>query len=473
VLIKVETSELKVGMFIAELDRPWLDTPFLFQGFLIEDDEQLAALRRYCAFVSVDYERSVAGLLPASHLLSAAEAVEELGLFETGGFTADVDGQTPPGRLRLFLQRLTGMFGKRGAYRGFETSMTGAEHRAEEDESPPSILVHHDFIPASVELTYHHKTTTIEEEIGSAQQVYSLSQEFTQQVFSDIHSGKIISFDRVEEVIHNVVDSMVRNPDALLWVAHLKQQDTETYGHDLQVAVYLVAFGRNLCLPVKHLDHLCMLGLLLDIGKTKLPRALLTKQERLTQDEFELTKRHVGFGLDLLRNTPNLHPDILEGLAQHHEREDGSGYPDGLSAGRISLFGRMAAIVDAFVAITNVRPYAEALSALDTLRKLTLWSENLFHKPLVEQFIQAIGVFPVGSLVELSNGEIAVVIRQSRVRRLQPRVLVVCGPDKLPAPSFRVMDLLYQPDRDSERVHIMRGLPAGAYGLDPHEFYLS
>ncbi|MFS8086889.1 MAG: HD-GYP domain-containing protein, partial [Acidobacteriota bacterium] len=176
---------------------------------------------------------------------------------------------------------------------------------------------------------------------------------------------------------------------------------------------------------------------------------------------------------DLLRDIPDLHPDIPEGLAQHHEREDGSGYPNRLTAAKISLFGRMAGIVDVFAAITNVRPYGEPLSALDTLRKLARWSGNLFHKPLVEQFIQAIGVFPVGSLVELSNGEVAVVIRQSRVRRLQPRVLVICGKDKLPMASFRVLDLLYQPDRDSERVHIMRGLPAGAYGLDSNEYYLS
>ncbi len=289
----------------------------------------------------------------------------------------------------------------------------------------------------------------------------------------DIRSGKIISIDRIEEVIHDVVDSMVRNPDALMWVARLKQQDTATYGHGLQVAVYLVALGRYLSLPKEHLARLGTLGLLLDIGKTKLPRTLLAKPGTLTKEEFDLIREHVRLGVDLLRNTPNLHPEILDGLAQHHEREDGSGYPNGLNAGRISLFGRMAAIVDTFVALTNVRPYAEAFSPYETLRKLTLWSGKLFHKPLVEQLVQAIGVFPVGSLVELSTGEIAVVVRQSKVRRLKPRLLVICGPDKLPVSSPGILDLLYQSGSDVEPVRIIRGLPAGAYGLDAREYYLS
>lgn len=476
-------------MYVAELDRPWLDTPFLLQGFLVEGEEQLALLRHYCAFVFVDHERSAAGLFPASHPGFTAEAAEEVRLTETGRFkvAAGVNSQSDtrgrsaplpsagetPGLSGSLLQRLGDMFGKWGEHRGSEKGATKAGRRPGDDENPPPKLLRHDFIPPSVELTYHPETKAIEEEIGSARQAYALTQELTHQVVSDIRSGKIIPIDRIEEVIHDVVDSMVRNPDALMWVAHLKEQDTTTYGHSLQVAVYLVALGRHVSLPKEHLTRLGTLGLLLDIGKTKLPRTLLAKPGTLTENEFNLFKEHVRLGVDLLRNTPNLHSEILDGLAQHHEREDGSGYPNALSAGRISLFGRMAGIVDTFVALTNVRSYADALSPYEALRKLVLWSGKLFHKPLVEQLIQAIGVFPVGSLVELSTGEIAVVVRQNRVRRLKPRLLVICGPDKLPAPSPTVLDLLYQSGGSSEPIRIMRGLPAGAYGLDAREYYLS
>lgn len=480
-LIKVEANELRIGMYVAELDRPWLDTPFLLQGFLVEEEEQLALLRHYCAFVFVDRERSAAGLFPA-HQGPAFTAAEELRLTETGRFKAAVEvnpqSNTPEGSALLepfssILQRLGDMFGKRDEHRRSKEDVSKPGRRPENDESPPPKPLRHGFIPPSVELTYHPETKVIEEEIGSAREAYILAQELTHQMVGDIRSGKIISIDRIEEVIHDVVDSMVRNPDALMWVARLKQQDTATYGHGLQVAVYLVALGRYLSLPKEHLARLGTLGLLLDIGKTKLPRTLLAKPGTLTKEEFDLIRKHVQLGVDLLRNTPNLHPEILDGLAQHHEREDGSGYPNGLNAGRISLFGRMAAIVDTFVALTNVRPYAEAFSPYETLRKLTLWSGKLFHKPLVEQLVQAIGVFPVGSLVELSTGEIAVVVRQSKVRRLKPRLLVICGPDKLPVSSPGILDLLYQSGSDIEPVRIIRGLPAGAYGLDAREYYLS
>ena len=467
--IKLNAGELKVGMFVSDIDRPWLDTPFMFQGFRLDDAEQLAELRRYCSVVTVDRELSREGMFPA-HLWPDRKELEEIVPTQTGAF-APTGGSEPAGERIGFMNRLRTMFGGRGEFKTLANAIKSVEPEFDYGRAP--MPIHHDYIPETVALTYHRPTKTLEEEMEPARQIFSRSEEFTRQVFSDINNGKAISIEGLEEVMHNMVESMVRNPDALLWVAHLKQQDTETYAHDLQVAVYLVAFGRNLSLPTKLLDQLCMLGLLLDIGKTKLPRELLAKPGRLTPDEFALTKRHVEFGLDLLRDTPNLHGDVFEGIAQHHEREDGSGYPTGLGAGTISLFGRMAAIVDAFVAITNVRPYAEALSALETLRKLTQWSEGLFHKPLVEQFIQAVGVFPVGSLVELSTGEVAVVVRQNKVRRLQPRVLVICGPDKVPAVTFRVMELLYQPDHDSARVHIVRGLPAGAYGLDAREYYLS
>jgi hypothetical protein len=164
----------------------------------------------------------------------------------------------------------------------------------------------------------------------------------------------------------------------------------------------------------------------------------------------------------------------MDGIAQHHEREDGSGYPNGLAVDDIGLFGRMAAIVDCFVALTNERDYAETMSAYAALRKLTEWSRTLFHAPLTEQFIQAIGVFPVGSIVDLSTDEVAVVTCQSRVQRLKPQVLIVRGPDKRPLPKPVYVDLLDQKpaQKGAEPRRIVRGLPLGAYGIDAHSLSL-
>ena len=154
---------------------------------------------------------------------------------------------------------------------------------------------------------------------------------------------------------------------------------------------------------------------------------------------------------------------------------NGSGYPRGLAGADIGLFGRMAGIVDCFAALTNHRPYAGAVSSYEALRNLTAWGGEFFHEALVQQFVSSVGVFPVGSLIELSTGEVAIVVEHSKVRRLKPRVLVVTGPDKTPATFPSLVDLLYEPKtrQRAEPAFIKRGLAPGAYGLDLSDFYLA
>src|SRR6185312_917790 len=152
----------------------------------------------------------------------------------------------------------------------------------------------------------------------------------------------------------------------------------------------------------------------------------------LTPEEFEAVKAHVQHGLDVLGSTPNFPAEVIEGIAQHHERMNGSGYPNALMGEEIGVIGRMAGIVDCFAALTNHRPYASAVSSYEALRSITSWGGDFFHEPLVQQFVSSVGVFPVGSLIELSTGEVAVVVSHNKLRRLKPRVLVVTGPDKTP-----------------------------------------
>jgi HD-GYP domain-containing protein (c-di-GMP phosphodiesterase class II) len=303
----------------------------------------------------------------------------------------------------------------------------------------------------------------MDEEMPQARQAFAQAETLSRQLIEDIRAGRIFSVEELDQVIDDVVDSALRSPDALMLVTRLKHQDQTIYGHSLQVSVYLVALGRHLGLPKEDLARLATLGLFLDLGKTKVPHELLSRPGPLTPEEFEVVKQHVSHGMGLISRIPDLHRSILEGIAQHHEREDGSGYPGGLRAEGISLYGRMSGIVDTYVAMTNPRPHAPALTAYDALRKLSELGGRLFHAPLVEHFVQTVGVFPVGSRVELSSGEIAIVLQQSTVRRLKPKVLVVAGPDKAPLKVPTTLDLLYQP-AGSEAVHIARGLPAGPHG---------
>jgi len=502
-LTKVEARDIRIGMFVAELDRPWTDTPFLLQGFLVEDEKQVEQLRSFCKFVNVDRMRSVEGVFPehrdltprpsrtmppgsrktispgsapstrrpaAPGGLSEREAlildvIEELGprsktVFESSAGSVEY---AQPGLLGFLKDQVSNLFRRGGGEPAPKYRNATKREQPEAAEDAARKPVHHDFIPPSINLRFHPETKTIEEEMPEARQAFTQVEELSRQLIDDLHSGRLFSVDEVEEIIDDVVGSALRSPDALMLVTRLKQHDVAIYGHSLQVAVYLVALGRHLGLPSEDLARLAMLGLFLDLGKTKVPATLLSKPGRLTPDEFNLVKQHVSLGVDLIHKVPGLDPKILEGVAQHHEREDGSGYPAGLRAEGISLYGRMAGIVDTFVALTNPRPYEAAISAYEALRKISDLGGSLFHPPLVEQFVQTVGVFPVGSRVELSTGEIAIVIRQSSVRRLKPKVLVLTGPDKVPVSNPTTLDLLYQAD-GNEPVHILRGLPAGSFG---------
>ena len=430
--VKVASKDLKSGMFVADLDRPWIDTPFLLQGFLIDDGAQIDQLQRFCHHVMVDLERSVG---------DAYRAPESVPLPRRP--------RTPPAPSLPLVQK---------------TTAPAAFARPEVDR--PS------FLPAGVRQEVYPQTTELEEELVEARTSYRETREVLLRVVDDIASGRSLAVHEIEDVVEDMVESMVRNPDALMLVARLRAQDMAAYGHGLQVAVYLVAFGRHLGFPRDFLGRLGTMGLLLDVGKLRMPRPLLEKNARLSDAEFETIKGHVRLGLDILAEARDLHPDALEGVAQHHERENGSGYPEGLTGGDIGTFGRMGAIADSFAALTSKRPYAEAISAYEGLRNLNAWAGDFFHAPMVEQFGQAIGVFPVGSMVELSSGEVAIVLSHNNVRRLKPRVLVVTGPDKSLSPHPAPLDLLYQPE-DRDAVHIRRGLPMGAHGIDAREYYLA
>jgi hypothetical protein len=161
-----------------------------------------------------------------------------------------------------------------------------------------------------------------------------------------------------------------------------------------------------------------------------------------------------------------------QGIREHHERMDGSGYPRGLKGEQISIYGRMAAVADCFAALISDRPYAKALAPLDAIMELYRLAGSKLHEPLVEQLVQAIGAFPVGTMVELSNGEIAVVLTRNKARRMEPRVLVLAGPDKQALETPFERDLATDTPEAADRPPwIWRGLADGAYGIDLHGYY--
>lgn len=527
-------------MFVSDLDRPWLGTPFLLQGFLIENDQHIEQLQEHCKFVVIEWDRSTQGLQTAKFISKekvepnrrapttppftslseapdstiqtfiadhpAPESIKKKPTDVQAPNAPNVNGAvfaptesrhlTHTGTTPKYLNQDLGTTPETQSKEGLLASFSGKikdffktksdlkdKHHVQKNTfnselsaTAPEVQIvtaqRPDFIPANIELTIYNDARPVEEELAPASKAYALTEEMLHGLVQNIRSDENLKIEEVETVVQEVVDSMVRNPNALMLIMRLRQQDNASYEYGLQTAVYLIALGRHIGLPKDFLERLGITGLLLDIGNIKLPSDLLLKNERLSVEEFEIVKSHVSLGLEILKEIPNLHTDILEGIAQHHERENGSGYPAGLSKGNISLFGRMAAIVNSFTALTNARSHVKAVSAYDALKNISTMSGEYYLDSMVEQFIQTIGIFPVGSLVELSSGEVAVVINQSKVRRLKPRVLIISTPDKSPASKPATLDLLHQSETMAT-VHILRGLPAGAFNLDAREYYLA
>ncbi len=256
----------------------------------------------------------------------------------------------------------------------------------------------------------------------------ALHREATQIVrdmLADIRLGKQIEIEKVEPLVERIVDSIFTQQDALLPLARLKQHDRYTFQHSVSVCALMTAFARTLAVPAEIIREIAIGALLHDVGKARVPDEILNKPGKLTDAEFERMKSHVVQSKIILQATPGISPIALKVAAQHHERFDGSGYPNRLSGEGISLYGRMAAIVDVYDAITSDRVYHKGMAPTEALRKLLDWSANHFEPRLVQAFIRSVGIYPTGALVRLESRRLAVVQAQHADKPTQPTVKVI------------------------------------------------
>ena len=404
---EVPVEQLQFGVYISELDRPWTDTPFLFQGFVLEDEKQLETLKKYCKKVYVDPEKST-----------------------------DL-----PERSQLM------------------TSPVGKKH---------------DSVLASItrKVVYEEKVSD-DVELPAARAAQNKTEVALRDVLDTVRAGKVIDAPRVREAVTSMTDSVVRNPDAMLLLSKMKERSDYSHDRAIGVSIYMITFGRFLQLPREQLDLLGMLGLLQDVGKMRLPAGLLEKKGQLSEEERKLCHSHLEQSIAILKETPGLPPELPALASLHHERYDGSGYPEGLKGPEIGLFGSIAGMIDCFDALTRQRPYADALSPSNALSKLYDWRDVQFDGSLVQQLIQCIGIYPVGAAVELNTGEIGIVIAQNLVRRLQPRVMVVLDAKGNPIRPQKILDLVKEPKAGPDLPYrIKRTLEKGSVALDAAEFFL-
>jgi len=537
--LRFSVSNLELGLFVCELDRPWIDTPFLLQGFLLESDADLESLRNCCRYVFVDLKLSDATVADKwqgtvapdlervdiakdayadervvkdeTELPTSSEAVPmESGFAQESGDEQDEEDATtlvgptpiepqhkhptrsaqvrhdPPvgdeTRLRFleFVRAIAiderenalGYLGRISNWLNALLNRDGASRDPRTGSQMSRELDMSSILPEGASLTVYKTDTQLEDELPRARQSFIQVENVARDLAKSIRAGDLPDIPTVRSCVDNIVESMIANPDAVMLISRLRDEDVNTYHHGVKVSIYLIALGRHLGIPKAQLTELGLVGLLADVGKIKLPRSLLAKPGTLSPAEFEVVKGHVDLGLASLEGSGGLTAAVMQGIAQHHERLDGSGYPKGLSGDQIGVYGRMTAIADGFAAMITPRPYANAYSAQEALLNLYEWGGTLFSAPMIEQFVQAIGVFPVGSLVELSNGEVAAVVAHNRVRRLEPKVLVLTAPDKSPLANPIERDLFELGKSSVNRLRIARGARMNSFTLSLRDHYL-
>lgn len=306
------------------------------------------------------------------------------------------------------------------------------------------------------------KTVTIDVERKRAESILDKSKDLLSKAIDSLYEGKNIDIAPIADLSESIVDSIRCNPDAIHCVAALRKKDSYLLEHSLNVAFLMVSFGRHLGLNQHVLKQLAIGGLLHDVGKTQVKLEILNKPARLTPEEFEHMKLHQVLSEPILDCIPGLSDMSRQVSLLHHEKLDGSGYPKGLHGDEISLVGRMSAIVDIYDALTATRCYKESMSPTAAFKILKSMTPHQLDSDLLNEFIRDVGVYPVGSLVELSDGRVGLVWESNEASFLQP--IVKCF-YSIKYSRYTEVEMVNLAER--KQLAIERGLSPGKENIDP------
>lgn len=313
-------------------------------------------------------------------------------------------------------------------------------------------------------------TVDIEGEMPSAREAFEQTRALAEEIMHSARVGQAIDARQARTVIRTCVDSVLRNEEALQMLLQVRSKDDYTAEHGMNVCILAAIFGRHLGLLAGEIEKLALSGLVLDVGKMHMPEGILRKAGPLTEEERALMQQHTEHGRRLLMSVKGLDPVAVDVAHAHHERMNGTGYPRGLLAHQIPYFAKIIGIVDAYDAITSHRVFEPAHSSKEALEIIYEGRGDQFDETLALDFIQCIGVYPAGAIVELNSGEAAIVITTYALNRLRPRVLVVRDPDGRPCHQ-RVVDLRSQQEyRPGMPYQIRRELPMGSHDIDLRVF---
>ncbi len=383
-LKKIPVRDLQLGMYIEKVVGSWLASPFWQKHLLLERLEDLQRIQASTIKeVWVDLSKSRAVAPSPRRVMAGGEA----------GQDAQEDGA-----------------GDGEAAVPAATAAAAAPVRAPRAPRAPLRSIAH---------------VSMAHELQHASVLLKKSREAVHSMFTEARMGKAVAVDDAMPLVDEISESVMRNAGAMIGLARLKTADDYTYMHSVAVCALMIALGKQLELDDEQIRQAGLAGLLHDIGKMAVPGQILNKPGKLTDEEFHAVKQHPAKGHKMLLETPGMPEAALDVCLHHHEKIDGSGYPEGLKGDQISLFARMGAICDVYDAITSNRPYKRGWCPAESLRRMAEWSKGHFDERLFAAFIKCIGIYPVGTLVRLKSERLGVVVELPVTQSLiKPKVRV-------------------------------------------------
>lgn len=393
--LKVFIHELEVGMFVSALDKPWAETPFPIQGFMIKSIADASRVKAYCDYVYIDVAK---GASPVDLKIPASAGAA--GLSHRGSLSGGLGPSISVGQKSI--DSISNSFRK--------NNLSANNH----DTLPRSFVV---------KPYIYNKTVELAKEIPAARRVMSNLVGCLSVATRQIAKGGSFNLDQLQETVDSMVDSVVRCPDAFTWLLRLRAKDPHTHDHSIRSSLWATQFARHIGLEIDQLKDLCLATLLKDVGKAGMDRKLLRNVNRNAEEEAEY-RSFVSISVENLKQSDFNNRRALNIIKYHCERYDGSGFPKGCSGKRIPFLAAVAGIASEFDRLCNPREVVQTLTPSKATGRLYELRGRAFAEDLVIEFIRSVGLYPAGTVVELSTGDVGMVVEQNPKSRLAPRVAV-------------------------------------------------